>query len=63
MLHPSGMFLRPRKSGRRRGSIYGVTDYVHFSQLGKRCQLGLLRLGFAPGLVGLGFSWKKTVYN
>jgi hypothetical protein len=27
-----------------------------FSQLGKRCQLALLGLGFAPGLVGLGFS-------
>jgi len=27
-----------------------------FSQLGKRCQLGELGLGFAPGLVGLGFS-------
>jgi hypothetical protein len=26
------------------------------SQLGKRCQLGLLGLGFAPGLVVLGFS-------
>ena len=29
---------------------------VHFSQLGKRCQLGLLRLSFATGLIGLGFS-------
>jgi hypothetical protein len=27
-----------------------------FSQLGKRCQMGLLGLGFAAGLVGLGFS-------
>jgi len=26
------------------------------SQLGKRCQLGLLGLSFAPGLVVLGFS-------
>ena len=59
MLHPSGMFLRLGESGRRRGSVYAVTDYVDFSQLGKRCQLGLLRLGFAPGLAGLRFSWKK----
>jgi hypothetical protein len=29
------------------------------SQLGKRCQLGLLGLGFAPGLLGLHFSWLK----
>jgi restriction endonuclease S subunit len=56
------MFLRLGESGRRRGSVYGVTDYVDFSQLGKRCQLGLLGLGFAPGLAGLGFSWKKNVY-
>jgi hypothetical protein len=27
-----------------------------FSQLGKQCQLGFLRLCFAAGLVGLGFS-------
>jgi hypothetical protein len=26
------------------------------SQLGNRCQVGLLGLGFAPGLVMLGFS-------
>jgi hypothetical protein len=26
------------------------------SQLGKRCQMGLFGLGFAAGLVGLGFS-------
>jgi len=60
MLHPSGMFLRLGESRRRRGSVYAVTDYVDFSQLGKRCQLGLLRLGFAPGLVGLSISWKKN---
>ena len=30
------------------------------SQLGKLCQLDLLGLSFAPGLVGLGFSWKKN---
>jgi hypothetical protein len=29
------------------------------SQLGKRCQLGLLGLSFAAGLVGLGFSYFK----
>jgi hypothetical protein len=34
--------------------------FVELSQLGKRCQLGLLGLGFAPGLVGLGISWKKN---
>ena len=56
MIHPSGMFWRSRGSGRRRESIYGVTDYLAASQLGKRCQLGLLGLRFAAGLVGLGFS-------
>ena len=35
--------------------------FVELSQLGNRCQLGLLRLSFAPGLVGLSFSWKKSV--
>ena len=29
---------------------------INFSQLGNRCQLGLLGLGFAPGLVGVAFS-------
>ena len=33
--------------------------FVELSQLGKRCQLGLLGLGFAAGLVGLDFSQKK----
>ena len=55
MIHLSGMFWRPRESGRRRDNVYGVTDYFCFSQLGKRCQWGLLGLGFAPGLAGLGF--------
>jgi hypothetical protein len=59
MLHPSRMFWHSRGSGTRLDSIYEVTDYFCFSQLGKRCQKGLLRLGFAPGLIGLGFSWKK----
>ena len=36
--------------------------FVELSQLGNWCQLGLLRLGFAPGLVGLSFSWKKKLY-
>ena len=31
------------------------------SELGKQCQWDLLGLGFAPGLVGLGFSRKKSV--
>jgi hypothetical protein len=56
MINPSGMFLHARESGRRRGSIYEVTDYVHFSQSGKQCQVGLLGLSFASGLVGPGFS-------
>ena len=30
--------------------------FVELSKLGNRCQLDLLRLGFATGLVGLGFS-------
>jgi len=59
MIHPSGMFWCSRGSGRRLESVYGVTDLKIMSQLGKRCQLGLLGLGFAPGLVGLGFSYKK----
>jgi len=36
-----------------------VPNLKIISQLGKRCQWGLLGLGFAPGLIGLGFSWKK----
>ena len=35
--------------------LYGA-KFVELSKLGKRCQLGLLGLGFAPGLVVLGFS-------
>jgi hypothetical protein len=35
--------------------LYGA-KLINFSQLGKRCQMGLLGLGFAPGLAGLGFS-------
>jgi hypothetical protein len=35
--------------------VYGAR-FVELSQLGKRCQLALLRLGFALGLVRLGFS-------
>jgi len=31
----------------------------NISQLGKRCQLGGLGLGFAPGLIVVGFSWIK----
>jgi len=30
--------------------------FVELSQLGKQCQMGLLRLGFAAGLVGLRIS-------
>jgi len=30
--------------------------FVELSQLGKRCQLGLPRLGFAVALIVLGFS-------
>ncbi len=63
MIHPSGMFWCPRGSGRRPESIYEVTDYFCFSKLGKRCQVGLLRLGFAPGLVVLSFSQKKNAYS
>ena len=33
------------------------------ARLGKRCQLGLLGLGFAVRLVGLGFPSKKKYYN
>ena len=29
--------------------------WMMLSQLGKQSQFGLLRLGFAPGLIGLGF--------
>ena len=44
--------------GKREGAgerLYGA-KFVELSKLGKRCQLGLLGLGFAPGLVLLGFS-------
>ena len=30
------------------------------SKLGRWCQLGLLGVVFAAGLVGVGFSWKKV---
>ena len=53
-MHPSGMFWRSRGCGRRRDSVSTVPNLFRCSQLGKRCQLGLLGLGFAPGLVGLG---------
>ena len=33
------------------------------SQLGNRCQMALLGLGFATVLIGLGFSSKKKVYS
>jgi len=36
--------------------IYGAKTNQIFSQLGNRCQLALLGLGFATALVGLGFS-------
>ena len=35
--------------------LYGA-KFVELSKLGKQCQLGLLRLGFTPGLVVLRFS-------
>ena len=35
--------------------LYGA-KFVELSQLGKRCQMGLLGLGFAARFVGLGFS-------
>jgi len=37
--------------------IYGAKTNQNFSQLGKRCQLALLGLGFALGSLGLHFSW------
>jgi len=39
-----------------------VPNLKIMSQLGKRCQLGMLRLGFAPGLVWARFFIKKNVY-
>ena len=36
--------------------IYGAKTNQIFSQLGKRCQLALLGLGFALGPLGLHFS-------
>jgi len=39
--------------------LYGAR-FVELSQLGKRCQLGFLGLGFAPGLVGLGSLYLKS---
>ena len=49
-------------------NVFQRVPEVRPSQLGRWCQLGLLGLGFAPGLVGLGFSQKffciivNTVY-
>jgi len=37
--------------------IYSAKTNQIFSQLGKQCQLALLGLGFALGLLGLHFSW------
>jgi len=59
MIHPSGMFWRPRESVRRRDNVYRVTGNVRFSQLGKWCQLilrgggGLNRFNLAYFLVDL----------
>jgi len=53
------MFWRPRESGWGLESVYGVTDLKIMSQLGKRCQMGLLGLGFAPGLVSHGSLYTK----
>jgi len=38
------------------GERFHGAKFEIMSELGKRCQLGFLGLGFAPGLVGLGFS-------
>ena len=35
--------------------LYGA-KFVELSKLGKRCQLGMLGLGFAIGLIVVGFS-------
>ena len=53
------MFWRSRESGRRLESVSTVPNLKIMSQLGKRCQLGLLGLGFATGLVVVGFSRVK----
>jgi hypothetical protein len=51
--------------GARGGSGGGGRAYIRCqtnqnpSQLGRQCLLDLLRLGFAPGLVALGFSYIK----
>jgi len=60
MIHPSRMFWHPRGTGRRLESLYAVPNssrFSGFSQLGKRCQVGLLKLHFAPGLIGFSSSW------
>jgi len=59
MIHPSGMFWCSRGSRRRLESISMVPNLKIMSQLGKWCQLGLLGLSFAPGLIVVGFSQKK----
>jgi len=60
MVHPSGMFWRPSGGRGGRESKRQRVSEVRHSKLGKRCQMGLLRLGFAVGLVGLSFSWEKN---
>jgi len=53
------MFWRSTASGRRLESVSTVPNLKIVSQLGKRCQLGLLGLGFATGLIVAGFSRVK----
>ena len=53
------MFWRSRGSGRRLESVSTVPNLKIMSQLGKRCQLGLLGLGFATRLAVVGFSRVK----
>jgi hypothetical protein len=54
-IHLSGMFWRLRKSRRERKSARQCVSEVRFP-IRQVVPVGLLELGFAPGLVGLGFS-------
>ena len=43
----------------RVGEPFNGAKLLLVSQLGRRCQLGFRGLNFAPGLIGVGFSWQK----
>ena len=61
MIHPSGMFWRPRGSGRRLDSVYAVPNLKIMSQLGKGCQRACLGLVLLLALLGSVFHRRNCV--